>query len=56
VAEMEESWLHNVLKLIPEVLKRHTSSIEFLSSEMRDDYHMSVKKAIGESSGGLHDF
>lgn len=47
VAEMEHDWLKNVLKLIPVGLKRkHQETLDVLSSEMREDYHMSVKKAI----------
>jgi dynein heavy chain len=44
---MEDKWLDNVLKLIPKKLKAHQESVELLSAEMRDDYHTSVKKAIG---------
>ena len=45
---MENQWLYNVLKLLPKGLKnRHQESLGVLSGEMRDDYHMSVKKAIG---------
>ncbi|KAI8803834.1 dynein heavy chain and region D6 of dynein motor-domain-containing protein [Cladochytrium replicatum] len=47
VAEMEDRWLENVLRLLPAVLKsRHHRIVQVLSGEMRDDYHMSVKKAI----------
>ncbi|KAI8853125.1 dynein heavy chain and region D6 of dynein motor-domain-containing protein [Chytridium lagenaria] len=47
VAEMEDEWLDNVLKLLSEKLKvHHQITLDSLSSEMRDDYHMSVKKAI----------
>ncbi|KAJ3027401.1 Dynein heavy chain 7, axonemal, partial [Rhizophlyctis rosea] len=47
VADMEDQWLYNVLKLLPKGLKgRHQASLGVLSGEMRDDYHMSVKKAI----------
>ncbi|KAJ3217583.1 Dynein heavy chain 7, axonemal [Dinochytrium kinnereticum] len=47
VAEMEDEWLDNVLKLLSERLKTyHQTTLASLSSEMRDDYHMSVKKAI----------
>ncbi|RKO94242.1 dynein heavy chain and region D6 of dynein motor-domain-containing protein [Blyttiomyces helicus] len=49
VAEMEDEWLSNVLELLPERLKAlHRPSLAILSGEMREDYHMSVKKAIGE--------
>ncbi|KAJ3193186.1 Dynein heavy chain 7, axonemal [Irineochytrium annulatum] len=47
VAEMENEWLENVLNLLSEPLKtNHQHTLSTLSSEMRDDYHMSVKKAI----------
>ncbi|KAJ3108807.1 Dynein heavy chain 7, axonemal [Phlyctochytrium bullatum] len=47
VAEMEEVWLQNVLNLLSSELKlRHETTVQMLSSEMKDDYHMSVKKAI----------
>ena len=44
---MDEKWLHNVLNLLPSRLKESNERmLRFLSSEMRDDYTMSVKKAI----------
>ena len=47
---MEDSWLDNVLHLVSESLKAgHTDTIENLSDEMREDYLLSVKKAIGKS-------
>ncbi|KAI9347975.1 dynein heavy chain and region D6 of dynein motor-domain-containing protein [Zopfochytrium polystomum] len=47
VAEMEDVWLANVLGLLSDRLKAHHSdTLDQLSNEMRDDYHMSVKKAI----------
>ncbi|TPX70976.1 hypothetical protein CcCBS67573_g06369 [Chytriomyces confervae] len=47
VAEMEDEWLSNVLSLLSENLKsNHKITVFSLSNEMRDDYHMSVKKAI----------
>ncbi|KAJ3389327.1 Dynein heavy chain 7, axonemal [Entophlyctis sp. JEL0112] len=47
VAEMEDEWLLNVLSLLSDSLKsNHKSVVSSLSNEMRDDYHMSVKKAI----------
>lgn len=43
---MKDEWLQNVLDLIPTHLKNLHESIAFLSAEMREDYTMSVKKAI----------
>ena len=45
---MEESWLKNVLQMVPRRLKHLNALIEFLSDEMREDYLLSVKKAIGK--------
>lgn len=48
---MEDSWLENVLSLISVELKDgHTDTIDNLSDEMREDYLLSVKKAIGKGS------
>nr|XP_032821318.1 dynein heavy chain 7, axonemal isoform X2 [Petromyzon marinus] len=49
VASMEEEWLQHVLALVPQTLRSHPShlaTIHGLSQEMRDDYLVSVKKAI----------
>ncbi|KAI8903374.1 dynein heavy chain, N-terminal region 2-domain-containing protein [Gorgonomyces haynaldii] len=43
---MKEEWLAHVLKLVPKELKKLETSVQNLSAEMREDYHMSVKKAI----------
>lgn len=47
VAAMEDSWLENVLALVPEQLKSLSGTIEAVSDEIREDYLLSVKKAIG---------
>ena len=44
---METAWLVNVLQMVPSRLKKLEASIENLSDEMREDYLLSVKKAIG---------
>lgn len=45
---MEDMWLDNVLQMVPKRLKHLGESIEGLSDEMREDYLLSVKKAIGK--------
>jgi dynein heavy chain len=47
VADMNDSWLDNVLELLPKELKSKHHSLALLATEMRDDYTLSVKKAIG---------
>nr|XP_055071765.1 dynein axonemal heavy chain 7 [Misgurnus anguillicaudatus] len=46
VAPMEDSWLQNVLALIPKQLRSLRGTIEALSDEMREDYVLNIKKAI----------
>jgi dynein heavy chain, axonemal len=43
---MKDEWLENVLDLVPTKLKKLDESVLQLSAEMREDYHLSVKKAI----------
>jgi len=47
VAPMEDRWIHNVLSLVPESTKVNLGEvIDTLSEEVREDYLLSVKKAI----------
>ncbi|GAB1603143.1 hypothetical protein Ahia01_000594700, partial [Argonauta hians] len=47
VAAMEDSWLQNVYRLLPKKYRENNPfTLEILSEEMKEDYLMSVKKAI----------
>ncbi|XP_030642423.1 dynein heavy chain 7, axonemal [Chanos chanos] len=46
VAAMDDSWLENMMDLVPDHLKNFASTIEVLSDEIKEDYLLRVKKAI----------
>ena len=57
MAPLEDSWLANVLQLIPQHLKDLlVASVEKLSDEMKDDYLLSVKMAIGTYVSTWYDY
>jgi hypothetical protein len=48
VADLERSWIDHVLRLVPDELTSvHPNALSALIKEMREEYNMSVRKAIG---------
>ncbi|KAG7268093.1 LOW QUALITY PROTEIN: hypothetical protein CRUP_011869 [Coryphaenoides rupestris] len=47
VAPMEDSWLQNILGLVPSHLQSRAHTVQQLSEEIRNDYLITMKKAIG---------
>merc|ERR1712048_1441038 len=55
VAPLEDHWLGNMFSLVDNSLKHHEALVEDLSNEVRDDYLLSVKKAIVDFTLKLED-
>lgn len=46
VAQLEDHWLENMFSLVDDKLKFYSNVVESLSDDVREDYLLSVKKAI----------
>ncbi|XP_041805973.1 dynein heavy chain 7, axonemal [Chelmon rostratus] len=46
VAPLEDSWLENIKEMVPCHLKRLSAPMELLVDEIKEDYLLSIKKAI----------